>query len=370
VNSRPMDPFRSPARGALHDYMADLAEEVTLVDLRDRVRTSSRRATVRRRVLLTSSAAVAVVAIAAGVAWAGQPRQGGHEVNPATSESPVPSAAPSSPPSSASSTAPMPQRLFYLSLTGKLLRKDGGELFAPRTKSCGLVLSPDRNRIAYVVADGGGATGDLIVARPDGTGKKTVLHDVTCTGGNSHGWLPGSRKILLRQGNTAKRVVVDVQTATISESPLATVNDYLAWSPNGDYVAYAENGEIVVARPDGTVVHRVAHGEETPTGGFSVQGVTDDGQRVVVGMMNSDPGFVRAGFRVVDVVRGTNIALAVVPEESILGAAIHPLPGNNLLVRIEAGSGHKLYLVGADGQVLDSRTEPAGLRTATLIAPY
>jgi hypothetical protein len=372
-----MDPLGSPALGALHNYLAEMAEEVTLVDLRDRVRASSRRATVRRRAVLASSAAVVAVAVVSGAAWAGLPRSPDNGVTPVAPGSPAPSVAPSvssTPSKSAPTTTTpvtVPERLFYLALSGKLQRLDGSssvEVFVPRTPSCGLIVSPDRTRIAYVVADGGGATGDLIVARPDGSGQKTVSGGVACTGGESPVWQPGSRKILLRQGNRGPRVVVDVATRKVGVTPLRDVPGYVAWSPNGAYVAYAEDGKIVVARPDGTVVHRVAHADESPAGGFSVQGVSDDGGRVVVGLQNTDPDIIRTGFRLVDATNGRDVDLPpdIAPGDR-LRAAIYPAPGNRLLVRVEDGAVHKLYMVGPDGKVLDSRTEPADLRTATLL---
>jgi hypothetical protein len=340
---------------------------------------------------LASSAAVAAVAVASGVAWAGLPTPQGEDVAPAVTVSPAPSASskpsPSvsaKPPTSSSTSAVppastparlgVPQRLFYLSISGELQRMDGtigAPLFQPRPESCGLTISPDRTRIAYVTADGGGATGDLIVARPNGADKKTVLHKVACTGGNSPLWLPGSQQLLLRQANTGPRMVLDLRTGDLAATPLKNVTGYVVWSPAGTYMSYQDSGKIVVARPDGTVVRRVAHADETPTGGFSVQGVSDDGRHVVVGMTNTDPDPIRTGFRLVDTQTGRNISLpASVAPKDPHQAAIYPTLSNHFLVRVPAANTHKLCVMSVDGKVLDTRTEPSDFRSATMLTSY
>jgi hypothetical protein len=258
--------------------------------------------------------------------------------------------------------------LYYLAQDGGLLRADGTELFSPSGPSCGLTVSPDRSSVAWTAVDGGGAVGDLIVARLDGTHRKTVLSGVSCTGGNTPTWLPGSHHLLLTQGNAAKRIALDVSTGKTGNTPLANVTGYVAWSPNGKYVAYAKSGKIVVARSDNAVVHSVAHGSESPTGGFSVQGVSDDGSRVVVGVLNSDPDQIRTGLQLVDTTTGKNVNLPgdVAPADRFR-AAIQPAPGNAMVVRIEGTATHTLFLIGSDHTIHDTRTEPEALRTATLL---
>jgi hypothetical protein len=349
----------------LHTSMAALAEEVLVVDLRNRVLTSSHRTTVRRRILVAAAAAVATVAAASCVACAGV-SQG------AIAPAPTVAAEPSR--GALKNAVRVPRRLFYLGNERELQRLDGSTtspMFEARTRSCGLTVSPDRTRIAYVISDGGGATGDLVVAGLTGSGRRTVLTDVSCMGGNSPLWLPGSRQLLLTQGNGAPRTVVDVATRRVGATPLKNVRGYVAWSANGSYVAYAETGKIVVARRDGTVVRRVAHGDESPAGGFSVQGVSGDGTRVVAGVRNTDPGFVRTGKTVVDLRTGDTVPLprSIAPKDPFQ-AAIYFLPDDNLLVRVVKGKIHMLYAVSPAGQVRDSRAEPSGLRTVKLLPSF
>jgi hypothetical protein len=362
----------------LPDYLADLAEEVqTPVDMRDRVLVSSRRATVRRRLLLAGSAAATVVVIASGVAWAGLPgqRTGKGQVasssSPsATAEAPRKAAPPKTAPTRTASSAPpqagVPYRLLYLTADGGLKNADGTTVFTPETDACGLTASPGGALIAYVTADGGGPTGDLIVAGQDGSEPRIVLGDVACMGGTGPVWMPDGESLLVRQRNTGPRVVVRLDTGRTQKTPFRDVQGYLVRSPSGNFFAYQEDDTIVVARPDGTVVHRRPHGDETPTGGFSVQGVSDDGSRVVVGMNNTDPGFVRNGFRLVDMTTGRNLRLPVpVSPPGPERVAIHPLGGNRLLIRSDG----RLHLVSGDGRVLGNSTEPAALRNATLLPP-
>jgi hypothetical protein len=358
--SMPVDPSRGQPRGTLHDYLDELAGQVRGVDLRDRVLASSRRVRIRRRVA-TGAAAAVVAAVVSGIAWAGLPTTRTHRTPPAAVTS-------SAPPSSRPAPwTKLPAKLYYQASGGhySLVRWDSTArtTFTAPEPACGLYLSPNGRRVVWVATDGGGRTGNLMIAGSDGTGRRTLLADVACTAENVPVWLPDSAHLLSRLGNDGQRRVVDVD-GEVRESPLAGTLADLAWSPSGEYVAYQDNGQIVVARPDGTVVHRVAHGDETPTGGFTVQGVSDDGRRVVVGMRPSDPGQVRTGFRLVDAVTGQNVP---VPHAGAAGGAIYPAPGNTLLVRQDAAGKQRLYLLGPDLKVIDTRTEPASLHDAMLL---
>lgn len=385
-----MDPNDPRFRGAFCDHLGDLADDVRPVDLHDRVLASSRRLAVRRTALATSALA-AVVAVASGVAWAGLPGIGGPGRTPAGSESTAPAPTtvpPSSPPATVtphptgSATGEQPglggiaATLYYIRFDGGsehlygLTGHDVREVLSPRAPTCGMAVSPDGTRVAWATTDGGGSTGDLVVSGIDGKGQKTVRKDVSCTGGNAPFWTPDSRHMLVSRGNQADRALVDVETGALSATPLAKVHDHGVWSPNGRYVAYAKDGKIVVAKPDGMVVHQVAHGDETPTGGFTVQGVTDDGRRVVVGVRATDLHQIRSGHRLVDAVTGQAIELpGSVRPANPRQVAIYPWADGQLLVRVPQGSHHKLYLFGAGWQPRAEVVEPAALSSGTLLAP-
>ena len=357
----PVDPSRGRPRGALHDYMDELAGQVRGVDLRDRVLASSRRARIRRRVVTGAAAAAAVVAVVSGIAWAGLPTARTDRTPPAAVTSSTP------PPTPPTAWTKLPSKLYYQASGSHygLLRWDATArtTFTAPNPACGLYLSPNGRRVVWVTTDGGGLTGTLMIAGSDGTGRRTLLDNVACTAENVPVWQPDSAHLLIRLGNDGERRVIDVD-GEVRDTPLADTLADLAWSPGGEFVAYQDNGQIVVARPDGTVVHRVAHGDETPTGGFTVQGVSDDGRRVVVGMRPSDPGQVRTGFRLVDAVTGQNVP---VPHTGANDGAIYPAPGNTLVVRQDTAGRQRVYLLSPALKVIDTRTEPASLHDAMLL---
>lgn len=396
----PVDPTRPQPTGMLSFHLGELADEVQPVDLSARVRATSRRLAVRRAVA-TSTAVVVAVAVVSGVAWAALPQLNGPDRRPpiagesaTPTTPPTPSTPPPSTPVSPSGTTrpssgsgpasylvpdrplwdSIPATLYYLTFDGERhqVRALTGDtvrtVLSPPPPTCGLALSPDRKLVAWATPDGGVGIGDLVVSGIDGKGRRTVLRGVHCGGGSGPFWLPDSRHVLVTRGNSATRVLVDVETGAIQDTSLAEVSEYVAWSPTGRHVAYEQDGKIVVADQNGKVVRRIAHRDETPTGGFSVQGVSDDGRWVVVGMLNSDPDQIRSGFRLVDTVTGRDIALpAEVKPANEKWVQIYPLAGGQLLVRSRADTRHTLYLIGSDGAVRDSRAEPTPLNTATLL---
>jgi hypothetical protein len=358
----------------LHQHLAGLAEEVVVVDLRDRVRQSSRRATTRRRILTVSASAAAVMAIAAGVAWAGVPRAADHTVVPVTSASPTgpsptgpaptepsPSGpAPSTPPASTVLTGTMPTQFFYLRDDRRLV---GAASFTAPAGTCGLSLSPDHTKVAYVTNRAGTFHGDLIVADLRGGSKVTVADDVLCSGGMHPQWL-SPRQLLIYHSDDfpGRRTMVDVRSGRPGSTPLDKVEDYVAASPNGEFVAYRRTGDrLVVARPNGKVVHTVPIGDVLHNGnGFAVLAVSDDGRRVAVGAMNTDPDVARTGTVVINTENGRQVEL---PGRSYDREVLLPA-GPNMVVRVSG----RLHLVAPDGTILDRRAEPDSLRNAQLIA--
>lgn len=364
--SVPMDSSRPHFTGALSDGLADLAEEVKPVELLDRVRVSARRLAIRRAVL-ASTAIVAAIAAVSSVAWAALPQRGG-PVQPATSPSATVT----------TEVTNVPETLFYVARDDKfhLFALNGtkaSEVLSPKTGGCGLSVSPNGKRVAWTTGDGSGPGGDLIVSSIDGSGQRSVLSGVNCSGGDAPFWLPDSGHILVSKEDSGTRVLVDVNNGTVQDTPLGDVQGYVAWSRNGEYVAYTEDDKIVVARPDGSVVRRVAHNDEMPSEGFSVQGVSDDGTVAVLGMLNSDPTQIRGGFRMVDTTTGATIAFpeAVTPKEES-DSGVYLLTGGQMLIRASNGdSVYTIYLISSDGKVLDQRAEPSvlGAAGAALLAP-
>ncbi|GAA4937888.1 hypothetical protein [Actinoplanes utahensis] len=364
----PIDPFGSPDRGALHEQLTVLADEVAPADLRDRVLASSRRATVRRRSLLATSAAVAVAAVVAGVAWAGVPAAHREQVPPAATV-PVPGSG------AAFDDGPyVPGGTRYLSYDGRVKLAMGGAFeavkteFTPPGAVCGVAVSPDRARISYVTP----GNGDLIVADLDGSHPRVLHTGVSCAGGDGPVWLTAPQRILVRQLAGGPRMAVDPVSGQIGETPLKDVTGYLARSPRGLHTAYRSGNEIVVLRSEGPeVVHRVTPAGVDGNGGFSVQAVTDDGRRVVIGPAGTAAEPVRTGTRLIDTATGQEVDLPAAlgfPAGAEV-AAIQPANRDHLLVQMVSDAGCDLYLLDAGNRVVDHRSEPAEVRAATLLPP-
>ncbi|GIM94820.1 TolB family protein [Paractinoplanes toevensis] len=330
----------------LADYLTEIADEVRPADLGERVRAASRRVRRRRRTAVAVAVAVAVVS---GIAWAGR------TARPDTPADLVP--------------APIPSLYYDAGIQVRMF--DGGtvrDLMPVPGPVCGLSVSPDHRLVAWTETDSMGTLA-LIVANPDGSGRRRVLNDVICAGGNSPAWLPDSRRMLVAQDVPAPRRLLDVYSLAMTSTPVSGVVTYVAWSPNGEFVAYDDDGEIVVARAaDGTVVHRVHHDDESGAGGFSVQGVSDDGRRAVIGLPGGPSDRITSGFRVVDTGTGADVPLpAGIAPADRLNAEVHPAAGDRMLVRVTGDTGVTLYLLDAYGRILDRRAEPAALREATLL---
>jgi hypothetical protein len=362
---------------SLQRQMEELADDVRVVDLRARVHAASHRVTVRRRIAVAAAAAAAVIAVVSGVVWAGSPS--------AQRDRGVPTGVDSVAPSTSTSTsappvawATIPPTLYYQVRTSggdqqryELWWSDGTaseRQFTPPGLACGMFQSPDQARVAWVaVGDNPGAAGDLWVASIDGNEMRRLLTDVTCNGLNVPRWIDADDLIATRDGVAN---VIEVETGKAADTSFGDEADDLVWSPDAQFGAYSASGEIVVCRPDGTVVRRVGHGDETPSGGFSLQGVSDDGRRVVLGANPSDPSQVRSGFRVVDTVTGKNVDLPrSIKVANLMSTQINTVPGNQLLVRVDEGATNKIYLLGQDGMIKDTRTEPKSLHDALLMPP-
>jgi len=131
----------------LHADLSDLADEVRVVDLRDRAVRTSRKLAVQRT-LVAAAAAVAVVAIGAGTAFAVLP--GRHAALPPAGASPsyraTPSAAPSAQPSSAAAV-PVEPSTPPAAPSGS----------APASSRC----HTDELQVTVEGAPGGGAAGSM-----------------------------------------------------------------------------------------------------------------------------------------------------------------------------------------------------------------
>lgn len=361
----------------LDELMNDLAQQVRVVDLSDRVRASSRRLTIRRHVM-TAAAGITALAVASGLIVTLNLRPDQRTTPPpaatATTSAPSPSPAGTAlrlTPVERPAWKDIPGTLRYVTFDGQThlwTLRDGtaAETFTPETGGCAMAVSPDGTRLMWGTSDGA-STGDLVVARIDGTRPQTIMRNIACGGGRGPYWLPDSRHLLVLQDGEPGRVLVDVTTGAVSATTLAASESYVAFSPSGTTMAYQDGTTIVVARPDGSVIRRVEHGDETPTGGFSLQAISDDGRRAVLGYRNTDPTQIRSGFRLIDTTTGKNLATPAGAGSSTEKPSIYLLQGGKALIRAPKGNTSELILTSANGTVLDRRTEPAALAGKDLI---
>jgi hypothetical protein len=379
-----------------HDDLAQIAELSEAVDLRDRVLDGSRRLARRRAIVVTTAAAVAVLAVA-GVAFAIAPR-GSNPVFPSTSTpAPAPTSplapstaatgAPSSTPSSAgavsfpparyrlgswstSDRASLPGTLYYVTggdpvrlnvLGGGKLRTAAlqGTLAEHDCARQSIVFSPDGSLVAWVEGDNEQLTGGKLVVAGLAGGTAHVVYNglVNCAGGSGPKWMPDSKRLVVTVADGSTVKLVDVTTGAVTAGPSAW-SGYLAWSANGSYVTYGDQGKIVVARPDGTVVKRVPYDINCCTGGFSVQSLSNDGRYVGVSFENSDPGTVRGAMRIVDLSSGKELNDGRVPPSG--GGISYLLAGDLRVVGVALPSSMSVDLVNASGKELGSIPVQAG----------
>lgn len=377
-----------------HDDLAQIAELSEAVDLRDRVLEGSRRFARRRAILVSTAAAVAVLAVA-GIAVAIGPRNSDPVVPSTSTPAPVPTSPsapsstpaspPASPPPSATSFPPaklrlgswsttdkasLPGTLYYLTGTDpiRLNVLGGGKLRTAALQGTlaefdcarqSIVFSPDGSLVAWVEGDNERLQGGQLVVSALNGGPAHVVYSgpVRCDGGAGPKWMPDSKRLVvtLASGNTVK--LVDVNTGAASAGASAW-SGYLAWSANGAYVAFGEPGRIVVAKPDGTVVKRVPYDINCCTGGFSVQSLSNDGRYVGVSFENSDPGTVRGAMRIVDLSSGKELNDGRVPPSG--GGISYLLAGDLRVVGVALPSSMSVDLVNASGKELGSIPVQAG----------
>jgi len=360
---------------ALRTDLADLADEVLLVDLRDRSLAGSRRIRNRRAVV---GSALAVALVVAGVAFLARP--GRHEalppVAPTVTQAPTPDPtatvpSPISPtlgPQSVWAAQSLPGTTFFLLTAngespdslrigigtlgdGQLRTRWFGDM--PRSDCLGptLSISPDGTRIAWLVGDAGGAGGEVVVSSLSGGAPRRLAGPIGC--GTRPYWLPDSRSLAVFTPDRGFGRI-DVETDAFAPLPERFAG-YVAWSANGEFVAYGEGGAIVVETAGGTVKYRVPYDIGCCTGGFSVQGVSIDGRYVGVNYAPSDPGGVGGTMRVVDLTSGREIGLPGVSPSQALSHVLFAGDGS-LLVQTrsedETGILHLLTAGQHDAQTL------------------
>ena len=234
----------------LQRRLAELADEVTQVDLHDRVTHAARVARRRRQVATVVVAAVAVVVVAVAVPLGLR----GHIAAPEVGTT----VKPSSPPASWAPTRPI--RLVYAQFAQAdqnftdLLEYDLGQP-APKlvhripSTGAGVSVSPDGRKFVMITVDG------LFVSNIDGTGKRKLRQNVD--GQCSRDWLPDSKGLLVI--DTPSYIVHRLDTTTGAAKSLDfktgschQASNSFAVAPDAAAIAYySVPPRVVLATIDG-----------------------------------------------------------------------------------------------------------------------
>ncbi|MGC4744973.1 TolB family protein [Micromonospora sp. DT201] len=381
--------------------LTDLAEEVTVVDLRDRTLRTSRRLGVQRAVA-TSAAALVLIAAVTGTAFAIRPDQSPPPLpadtpsvtatpTPTQSPSPTPSTSTPSTPPSGGSSANTPTakigKLFYgpaevtNAKTANLRSWRPGDLPVRLLALPELALkgnasvSSDGQRVAWVDSDGN--SNNLFVANADGSNKQKVRSDVDpyCV---TAVWSPDGRQLLFREtkandaGGPGRYGVLDVRSTAKTVRWWTTEPDacHALWSADGQTIAMNTNLGVTLYGTDGTTRRVVP--------GFSLDGwrsndvasLSPDGSQIALlrKKAGGDAGDVARDLRVnvvLDTKTGKEIRLPLGGRG--LRQVFFQADGS-MVVRVQDASGYALLLVDEDGRKVSETVEPSSLKDMQILA--
>ncbi|MBQ0891524.1 hypothetical protein KBX37_00125 [Micromonospora sp. U56] len=377
--------------------LADLAEEVTPVDLRDRALRTSRRIGIQRAIA-TSAAAVVLFGAATGTAFAILPNRGADPVpgtTPSVTASPSPTASPTPSPSGSPSIAPPATstssqpastatfgRLHYGPFTpggadtAHLYSWKPGDTPVRRLAlpvnpaQLNAAVSPDGRRVAWV--EDGGA---LWTSALDGSGKRK-LHDLVDNMCWSPTWSPNSRQLTVRlgaaDGSFSKAGLLDVSSGAFTE--VAGFDGcHPVWAANGT-VAFADgsNGAVVVTDRTGagrrTIPGLGSKGSRYVC--FDVASISPDGRRIALFRIDRDGTYGDAARSlsanaVLDTRTGNVMTLPLGGRE--LRQAYFQADGS-VVARVRSGSRYTLILVDKAGKKVAEKAESSSLASMQIIA--
>ncbi|RKN13975.1 hypothetical protein D7147_29460 [Micromonospora musae] len=380
--------------------LADLAEEVTPVDLRDRALRTSRRIGTQRAVA-TSAAVVLMLAAATGTAFAILPGRGADPLpatTPSITASPSPSASPtpsvSTDPSTPSSGAPASlgdtatfDRLFYVpedvtpGAQSVRLRSwrpgDDPTRLASLPQVPALTsasVSPDGQRVAWV-EDGDQPT--LYVANVDGSGRKPMVvgADRACV---TPTWSPDSRHLLFREsaddtGVPRRYGVLDTRSAkkTVHWWTAEPEACHALWSADGNTIAMNTSAGVTLFDPDGKRkrdVPGLSHNGNWWSG--HIASIAPNGSRIALYRFHPQEEdqrdvarFLRAS-AVLDTRTGKAVSLPLGGRE--LRQVFFQADGS-MVVRVRSGGHSTLILVDEDGTKISEEAEPSSLTNMQII---
>ncbi|GAA1608901.1 hypothetical protein ACFQY4_00335 [Catellatospora bangladeshensis] len=359
--------------------LAELAEDVKPVDLRDRTLKTSRRLGAQRAAL-TSALAVTLLAGGAGVALAVVDRGGSGPVVPGASASVTasPSHAPS--PSAPPAAAFEPGTVYFVkgaqSPKVEVYRLDIGDCdlslplkcastptklrtIGQMSDSCpgnSVVVSPDGRHVAWVNGDESGIAGDLIISDLAGGDPRQVEPNVICGGDHALVWSADSASIHIRKMDGTGSV------GTVgAESGVYAVQQQKEWDKA---VAAAlgfrgtiGNGKLTVTEADGSDPRSISY---TDPNGLDavVVGVSADGRYAAAGRGSGDPSRQLGVAAVLDMTTGKKVRFAVGTVDWVAFQA------DGSMVVTVAGKPDRLYYLDAALKVTAEVTVPDTLGDA------
>jgi TolB protein len=218
------------------------------------------------------------------------------------------------------------------------------------------VVSPDGTKVAFVVADGAGATGQLRVQTIGGG--STTIGPTTIGNLIPPQWTPDGSGVLVGYGTGGQYGLVTIATGAVTPVTSASGCCFSLRSPDGNY-AIVRGSAISITRADGTSpVPGVVPAGKTF---HRLQSLSPDGRHVTAlvrdaGTPGGDAGRAIGSNAIVDLPAGT---IGAVPGGGTLREGWYQANGN-LLLRVNTGSSLVVRLVSPAGTVLDELTEPAG----------
>ncbi|MFC7247372.1 TolB family protein [Catellatospora aurea] len=370
----PMDNLRSG--------LADLADDVNPVDLRDRALRTSRRIGVRRTAL--TSALSLVLLAGAGVTAVAMTGGGGGVVEPGASTTAT--VAPVSP---SPVRATVTGDYYFMGQTSNTklqlsVLRESYPCGTPEPGACkpvtrteqlrtithptddacpwqSVTVSPDGRRVAWVVgADGVSSGGDLMIADTRGGTPQKRGSGVLCLGTGNVVWSPDSTRLYVGKLDNAGTVgVVDAGSGKFSPMEREAWKEAQSLA-TGPFRGVLGDGRLTVTKADGTAPRSVPY--ETEHGlSAVVLGVSHDGRYAAVSTEAGDPSRRLYVADVIDLTSGQPVAFGVGKV-----SAVWFQPDGSLVVQVN-GDPDKVYRLDADLRVVAEFTvDKAQFRNRTL----
>ncbi|QLQ38603.1 hypothetical protein [Micromonospora robiginosa] len=365
--------------------LADLADEVTPVDLRDRALRTSRRLGIQRAVV-TSAAALVVLAAATGTALAIRPNgQAPAPAGPSITSSPPPQVTPtpsrSVEPSRTTSKSPdsgagQPQSAltgtrYYLEQTSTRSRIHAvrgtqdrvvHEVVheGSRCESNTVSLSPDGKRVVWVQdSTDNNMSGVLLIATVGENGATTLAEGISCLGTRPLRWQGDD--LLMVQRKNGQSVLYDAAANKQVVGDPGQETDR-CWSADGAWLAAVSEGKPYVSN-DGDLrqyTYTPPQQEAAKWDGWEARSVSMDGRYVAVGWIGTDPSRRDGSFAVVDTTRSKAVDL---PGTGEVRSVLFSVDGTVLLRR-----GNGITVLDRRLTPVGTVTEPSSLRNRALLA--